>query len=332
MDVNAYTPPYTMTETITKLTIEIGEKVGAITAWQHMNTNPRLRRDNRIRTIHASLAIENNSLTLDQVTDIINNKRILGAPIEICEVRNAYEAYEKLLSFNPYSVNDLLKAHSILMSDLIKEAGRFRSSDAGVFRGEQVIHMAPPAHMVPQHITNLLHWAETAKTHPLIKSCVFHYEFEFIHPFADGNGRMGRMWNTLLLYQWKPLFAWIPVETVIQERQDAYYNALGEADRIRKATPFVEFMLQAILDTLIEIDSNQIPSKKYSPHIQLFLDILGNEQLSAGEIMMRMGLRNRAAFRKTYLQPALNTQLIEMTLPDKPNSKNQKYRRLRPGQ
>lgn len=332
MTENAYTPPYTMTETITNLIVEIGEKVGSITAWQHMNTNPRLRRDSRIRTIHASLAIENNSLSLDQMTDIIDGKRVLGAPGEIREVKNAYEAYERLLSFNPYSVDDLLKVHGILMADLVKEAGRFRSGGVGVFKGEQIVHMAPPADMVLQHIANLLHWTETAKAHPLIKGCVFHYEFEFIHPFADGNGRMGRMWNTLLLYQWKPIFAWIPVETVIREKQDVYYDALSEADRIANATPFVEFLLQAILDTLIEIERDQIPTGKVSLHIQLFLDKLGNDELSAGEIMARMGLKNRPAFRKTYLQPALNSQLIEMTLPDKPNSKNQKYRKRRPEQ
>ncbi len=324
---NTYMPPYTMTEIITNLIVEIGEKVGVITAWQHMNTNPKLRRDSRIRTIHASLAIENNSLSLDQVTDIIDGKRVLGAPGEIREVKNAYEVYERLLSFKPYSVDDLLKAHGILMNDLVKEAGRFRSGGVGVFKGEKVIHMAPPVDLVPQHIANLLYWTETTKTHPLIKSCIFHYEFEFIHPFADGNGRMGRMWNTLLLYQWKPIFAWIPVETVIQERQDTYYDALSEADRIANATPFIEFLLQAILDTLIEIEGDQIPTERINPYIRLFLDKLGNDELSAGEIMKRMGLKNRPAFRKTYLQPALNSQLIEMTLPDKPNSKNQKYRK-----
>ncbi|MEA4964149.1 Fic family protein [Lutispora sp.] len=222
-----------------------------------------------------------------------------------------------------HSVNDLLKAHGILMNDLVKEAGRFRSGGVGVFKGEKVIHMAPPVDLVSQHIANLLRWTETTKVHSLIKSCVFHYEFEFIHPFADGNGRMGRMWNTLLLYQWKPIFAWIPVETVIQERQDVYYAALSEADRIANATPFIEFLLQAILDTLIEIEGDQMPTERINPYIQLFLDKLGNDELSAGEIMKRMGLKNRPAIRKTYLQPALNSQLIEMTLPNKPNSKNQ---------
>lgn len=332
MITNKYKPPYTMTETITNLIVEIGEKIGAITVWQHMHTNPKLRRDSRIRTIQASLAIENNSLSLDQVTDIIAGKRVLGSPGEIREVKNAYEAYERLLSFNPYSVDDLLKAHGILMNALVKEAGRFRSGGVGAFKGEKIIHMAPPADLVPQQIADLLNWTETTKTHPLVKSCVFHYKFEFIHPFADGNGRMERMWNTLLLYQWKTIFAWIPVETVIQERQDAYYNALGEADRIANATPFIEFFLQAILDILIEIEGDQISTVKINPYVQLFLDKLGDEELSAGEIMKCMGLKNRPSFRKTYLQPALNSQLIEMTLPDKPNSKNQKYRKSKPEQ
>ncbi len=232
-----YIPPYSVTETITNLIVEIGEAVGSLTAWQHMEKNPRLRRDNRIRTIHASLAIENNSLSLDQVTDIINGKRVLGEPSEIREVKNAYEAYNHLLAFNPYSIEDLLKAHKILMADLVKQAGQFRSGGVGIFRGTQVVHMAPPAEMVYSHISNLLQWAESSKEHPLIKSCVFHYEFEYIHPFLDGNGRMGRMWNTLLLYQWKPIFAWIPVESIIRERQADYYDALGQADSRARRSP-----------------------------------------------------------------------------------------------
>lgn len=327
MKSNTYAPPYSMTETITNLMIEIGEKVGSITAWQHMNSNPKLRRDNQIRSIHASLAIENNSLSLDQVTDIIDGKRILGPPGEIREIKNAYEAYERLLSFDPYSTEDLLKAHCIMMSDLVKEAGWFRSGNVGVFQEERLVHIAPPADLVPQHIANLLHWTEHAEAHPLVKSCVFHYEFEFIHPFEDGNGRMGRLWNTLLLYQWKTIFAWIPVETVIRERQDDYYRALGESDRASSATPFVEFLLQAILDSLVEIERDQIPIRQTSPHMRAFLEKLGNDELSTSELMERMGLVNRPAFRKTYLLPALNSQLIKMTIPDMPNSKNQKYRK-----
>ena len=327
MSDNAYTPPFSVTETIINLVAEISEKIGSITAWQHMSINPRLRRDSRIRTIHGTLAIENNTLSLSQVTDVINGKRVLGAPEEIREVKNAYEAYERLLSFDPYSVDDLLKGHAILMDGLVKETGRFRSGGVGVFKGSQVIHMAPPADIVPEHIGNLLAWVKYTDVHPLIKSCVFHYEFEFIHPFADGNGRMGRMWNTLLLDRWKPVFAWIPVEAIIRERQSEYYEALSAADQAADATPFIEFLLRAILDTLVLIEKDQKPAPAVPPKLQLLLDKLGNETLPAAEIMRRMGLRNRPAFVNGYLHPALEQGLIEMTLPDKPSSKNQKYRR-----
>lgn len=327
MSGSTYTPPFSVTETIINLVAEISEKIGSITAWQHMSINPRLRRDSRIRTIHGTLAIENNTLSLSQVTDVINGKRVFGAPEEIREVKNAYEAYDRLLSFDPYSIDDLLKGHAILMDGLVKETGRFRSGGVGVFKGSQVIHMAPPADIVPEHIRNLLAWVKFTDVHPLIKSCVFHYEFEFIHPFADGNGRMGRMWNTLLLYRWKPVFAWIPVEAIIRERQSEYYEALSAADQAADATPFIEFLLRAILDTLVLIEKDQKPAPAVPPKLQLLLDKLGNEILPAAEIMRRMGLRNRPAFVSGYLHPALEQGLIEMTLPDKPSSKNQKYRR-----
>ncbi|MEG2843336.1 MAG: Fic family protein [Ruthenibacterium sp.] len=327
MVADNYTPPYSMTDTMMNLVAEISEKIGAVSVWQHMNATPQLRKTNQIRSIHASLAIENNSLSLSQMTDVINGKHILGAPADIREVKNAYEAYERLLSFDPYSVDDLLCAHAILMADLVKESGLFRSGGVGVFNGDKLIHMAPPANIIAENIANLLYWAKTTKAHPLVKSCVFHYEFEFIHPFADGNGRMGRMWNTLLLYQWNPIFAWIPVETVVQKRQQTYYDALGKSGQTADATPFVEFMLQAIHDTLCEIEKDQIPNQNISPQMRLFLEKLGNESLAANEIMHRMGLKNRPAFRKTYLAPALKNAFIEMTLPNKPSSKNQKYRR-----
>ena len=327
MQDNAYSPPFTVTDTAVSLIAETSERVGAITAWQHMSSNPRLRRDNRIRTIHGTLAIENNTLSLQQMTDVINNKRVLGAPEEIREVKNAYEAYEQLLSFDPYSVHDLKKGHAILMNGLVKEAGRFRSGGVGVFKGSQVVHMPPPAGIVPEHMENLLHWLQNTDTHPLIASSVFHYEFEFIHPFADGNGRMGRMWNTLLLYRWKPVFAWIPVEAIIRERQGEYYAALHSADQAADATPFVEFLLQAILDTLLLIEKDQKSAPVIEPKLQLLLDKLGSDALPTTELMRRMGLRNRPAFVNGYLHPAMEQGLIEMTLPDKPSSKNQRYRR-----
>lgn len=322
-----YTPPFTMTDRIVEKISEISELVGRITAWQDMNANPKLRRENRIKTIHSSLAIENNSLSLDQVTAIINGKRILGEPREIQEVKNAFEAYERLLSFDPYSAKDLLTAHHTLMNELVREAGMFRSGGVGVYKGEQLVHMAPPANMVQELVGNLLTWVKTSKVHPLVKSCVFHYEFEFIHPFADGNGRMGRMWNTLLLYKWKPIFAWLPIETLIRERQDAYYDALGKADKAADATLFVEFLLSVIYDTLHEISQSQQGEQDVSPSVKLLMEKLDGDTLSAQQIMDRLGLKNRASFRKLYLVPALEHDLIEMEYPDKPNSSKQRYRK-----
>ncbi len=322
-----YKPPFSITEPMIHLVAEISEKIGSITAWQHMNSNPQLRRDSRIRTIHATLAIENNTLSIEQVTDVINGKHVLGAPREIREVKNAYAAYEQLLTLNPCSAGDLLKGHAILMAGLVEDAGHFRSGSVGVFKGNRVVHIAPPADLVQEQINGLLQWIETTDSHPLIKSSVFHYEFEFIHPFADGNGRMGRMWNTLLLAQWKPVFAWIPIETIIRERQESYYSALAAADASGAATPFIEFLLQAILDTLKIIEQDQRPTQPIEPKLRLLLDKMGNEALSGAEIMRRMGLKNRPSFLTGYLHPALEQGLIEMTLPDKPSSKNQTYRR-----
>ena len=329
MDTNKYAPPFHMTDAIIAKISEISELVGSITAWQDMHTNLKLRRENRIKTIYSSLAIENNTLSLDQVTAIVNGKRVLGTPKEIQEVKNAFDAYEQLLSFNPYYVGDLLKAHRTLMNELVREAGMFRSGGVGVFNGDQLIHMAPPANLVPELMNNLLTWAENSKVHPLVKSCAFHYEFEFIHPFADGNGRMGRMWNTLLLYQWKPIFAWLPIETLIRERQQAYYAALAQADQTADATPFVEFLLTVIYDTLREIAETQNGNthEGVGVPVTLLLEKLGEDTLSAQQIMERLGLKSRASFRKVYLVPALEQKLIESEFPDKPNSSTKRYRR-----
>ena len=386
-----YNPPYTITNKIVDLIAGISELIGHITVTSGLNNNPKLRRANRIKTIQASLAIENNTLTVEQITALLNGKRILGTPAEIKEVKNAYEVYEQLLTFNPYSVSDLLKAHGILMADLVKNAGYFRTGGVGVFKGRQVVHMAPPAEFVPEHIGNLINWYQKSTAHPLIKSAVFHYEFEFIHPFADGNGRMGRLWHTLLLAEWKEILAWIPVETLVKERQEEYYDALGKADKEADSTVFVEFMLTALRDALKEIpptdqdgdqetdqesdqdsvlDSEQVcdqvkdkesdqDNRKFielgekerkiiekaskeavailrnlfsettTDKVNKLLYVLSDETLSASELMARLHLKHRPTFRKNYLKPALAKGLIEMTVPDKPNSKNQKYRKTK---
>ena len=330
-----YKPPFHMTDKMTSLIAEISEQVGRINVLQEGTVSPHLRRENRIRTIHSSLAIEHNSLSLEQVTAILDGKRVLGNPNEIKEVQNAYEAYELMLRLNPASVDDLLKAHKLMMNGLVTENGKFRSGGVGVFDGEVLIHMAPPAEFVPEHIKNLFSWYQQSELHPLIKSAVFHYEFEFIHPFADGNGRMGRMWHSLLLGKWKDLFFWLPIEELIQSRQKEYYDALGAADRQADSAGFVELMLEIIRDSLKEVtvvgrsadqDGDQVTDQDKTPTARL-LSVLGDDTLSATEIMERLGLSHRPTFRKNYLNPALEQGLIERTIPDKPNSRNQKYRR-----
>ena len=250
-----YNPPFQVTEMITNLTIEIGQYVGSIT--EKIHPNPVLRRENRIRSIHSSLAIEQNTLTLEQVTDVIDGKRVLGPPQDIREVKNAYEVYDVVASFDPYSVKDLLHAHRIMMNGLVKEAGVFRSGNVGVYAGTQLIHAGTPAKYVPELMEQLFSWLKKSKYHPLIKSCVFHYEFEFIHPFADGNGRMGRLWQSLILQKWQPIFAWLPIETLVHENQEEYYRVLQLADNAGESTVFVEFLLRMIRDALKEMSKTQ---------------------------------------------------------------------------
>lgn len=332
-----YKPPFHMTDKMISLIAEISEQVGRITVLQEGTIGPHLRRENRIRTIHSSLAIEHNSLSLEQVTAILDGKRVLGNPNEIKEVQNAYDAYELMLRLNPASVDDLLKAHKLMMNGLVSENGKFRFGGVGVFDGEVLIHMAPPAEFVPEHIHNLFAWYQQSELHPLIKSAVFHYEFEFIHPFADGNGRMGRMWHSLLLGKWKDLFFWLPIEELIQSRQKEYYDALGAADKQADSAGFVELMLEIIRDSLTEVTvadrstdqhSDQVNDQDKIPTERL-LSVLGDKTLSATELMDRLGLSHKPNFRKNYLNPALEQNLIERTVPDKPNSRNQKYKKCK---
>lgn len=248
-----YTPPFEITSKIIELISNISEKIGEISSIQNNSHYIQLRKENRIQTIHSSLAIENNSLSLEQITAIIDGKRVLGNPNEIQEVKNSIQAYDLLLTLNPYNEKDLLKAHKLMMQDLVENSGKYRTDGVGIFDGEHVVHVAPPAKRVPELMADLFEWLKTSDVHPLIKSCVFHYEFEFIHPFQDGNGRIGRLWQTVILKEWKEVFAWIPVETLIKENQKEYYNALGVSDKSANSTKFIEFMLSIILTTIEEI-------------------------------------------------------------------------------
>ena len=328
-----------MTDEIIMLLAEISEQVGRISVL-HGTVNPHLRRANRMRTIHSSLAIEQNTLSLEQVTAILDGKRVLGNPNEIREVRNAYEAYEMMLHLDPFSVQDLLAAHGRMMEGLVFGSGRFRTGGVGIFAGKKLVHMAPPAQLVPEHIQSLLDWYRQTELPPLIKSAVFHYEFEFIHPFADGNGRIGRMWHTLLLGQWKELFFWLPVEDLIRVRQKEYYDALGAADAEADSAGFVQLMLMLIRDALADMDvlnrtSDQVGDQvgdqadRHNEAMRRLLYALGNETLSATELMARLGLSHRPSFRRSYLNPALAAGLIERTIPEKPKSSKQRYRRSR---
>ena len=252
-----YQPPFRMTEEITNLIVEIGQYVGSITTYESMHRNPVLRRENRIKSIYSSLAIEQNTLSLDQVSDVINGKRVLGPPEDIREVKNAYEAYERVSELDPYSVKNLLYAHKLMTEGLVKEAARFRSGNVDVYAGDRLIHAGTPARYVPELVSQLMTWLKESKYHPLVKSCIFHYEFEFIHPFADGNGRTGRLWQSLILRKWNELFAWLPVETLVHENQEEYYRVLQKADNAGDSTEFVEFMLGMIRNALKELRDNQ---------------------------------------------------------------------------
>ena len=277
-----YQPPFEITSKIIELISNISEKIGEINSLQNSPQQIRLRKENRIKTIHSSLAIENNSLSIEQITAIIDGKRVLGNPNEIKEVKNSIQAYDLLLSLNPYNEKDLLKAHELMMQDLVDRNGKYRTDGVGIFDGEKVVHLAPPADRVPELMFDLFEWLKTSDVHPLIKSCVFHYEFEFIHPFQDGNGRMGRLWQTVILKDWKEVFAWLPVETLIKENQKEYYNALGVSDSAADSTKFIEFMLTLILNTIEEIivTENKVTQKvtqKVTVNQQKILDVIKNK-------------------------------------------------------
>ena len=324
---DAYIPPFTMTEEITNLVIEIAEHTGAMTVSEQLSKNPKLRRDNRIKSIHSSLAIEQNTLTEEQVSDVIDGKRVLGPPQDIREVLNAYEAYEIMTKLNPYSVKDLLKAHKIMMEGLVKEAGVFRSKGVGVYAGDQLIHAGTPANYVPDLVGQLFDWLKKSKLHPLVKGCIFHYEFEFIHPFADGNGRTARLWQNIILYNWKELFEYLPIESQIKKYQEEYYSSIANCDHNGNSTEFIEFMLKMIDETLEDLmESTSVQANHVSSYVNKLLDVMeSGVAMTTFELMEKLNMKSRISFRDNYLSPALENGLIKMTNPDKPTSKNQMY-------
>ena len=323
-----YEPPFTITNRIVSYVASISEKIGRITLLSDMEAKPHLRKNNRIKSIHSSLKIEANSLSLNQVRDVINGKLVLGEQKEIQEVKNAYDAYEKILELDPYSIDDLKKFHGIMTRYIVEESGDFRRGEEGVFNGEQCIFMAPPAQYVPQLMNELFGWMREAQTkvHPLVLSSVFHYEFVFIHPFSDGNGRMARLWHTAILSKWKPIFEYIPIESQVEKFQEDYYDAIARCHVEGESTFFIEFMLSQIdkiLDELsvqISDDYQQIPES-----VQKLLAVMEYDISYTGNALMeKLGLKSREGFRRNYLRPAMEMHLIHMTIPDKPNSRNQR--------
>ena len=324
-----YSPPFSIKNRMLSLVAEIAEKTGRITSYRSFETKPYLRRNNRIRSIHSSLAIEANSLSLDEVRSVIDGKSVIGPEKEIQEVKDAYRAYDMLGAFDPYSLRDLQKLHGIMTYHTVQESGIFRTHNEGVFDGDRCIFMAPPPEFVPEQMQSLFAWmrAEKDTVHPLILSSVFHYEFVFIHPFSDGNGRMARLWQTALLSEWNPVFRYLPLESQIHNYQDDYYAAIAACHTAGHSDAFIAFMLEMINHTL-DWALEQITEKDaYLPEaVQKLLDVMEFDMpYTAGQLMSRLNLKSKASFRAHYLSPALEKGLIVMGIPDKPTSRNQTY-------
>lgn len=322
-----YIPPYDITEEMLELTSEIMENLGKLSNVNDLEKLPRLRRVNRIKSIQSSLAIENNTLSLEQVTDVIEGKHVLGPQDDILAVKNAFEVYKILPELDPFSLNDLKKAHGIMMNGLLDGAGALRTKSVGVISETgKVIHVASPHNMVSVLMAQFFDWLRISKTHMLIRSSVFHYEFEFIHPFADGNGRMGRFWQTALLASWKPIFEWIPIDSIIKDNQEEYYRAIGLSTAEGKSNRFILFMLSVIKKVIEDIvNDSRSHYNHISSQVGALLAVIESYPMTALELMEKLGLKSRVSFRKNYLQPALEAGLIGMTEPDKPTSRNQRY-------
>ena len=312
--MNDLFPKFVITPVMVSLVAAICERLGRLHGT--FRRDLRLRRISRIRTIQASLQIEGNVLTVEQVTAVLDGKNVLAPARDVQEIRNALAAYDKLDTWKAASVADLLDAHKTLMTGLVDRPGEFRSGSVGIQGGQEILHIAPPAHLVPGLVTALFDYLYSEEMHPLLKSSIFHYEFEFIHPFVDGNGRLGRLWQTLMLQNFNPIFAYIPIENMIRNRQTEYYQALNLANASANSACFVEFILQTIFDT------NQVTHQ-----VKLLLKCLRNgSELSSSELLSKLKLKDRVNLRKNYLVPALKAGLIEYTVPESPTSRNQKYR------
>ena len=328
--MNNYIPPFTITNNILERISSIMKKIGKIDNYKDLNKMPVIRRNNRIKSIHSSLAIEANSLSLNEVKDIIDGKLVVGPQKEIQEVKNAYKAYEMMKESNPYSIYDLLKIHGVMTFLTVEESGVFRKGGEGVFdENGNCIFIAPKPEYVESLMNDLFNWMKESKDeiHPLILSSIFHYEFVFIHPFSDGNGRIARLWQNVILSKWKEIFEYVPIESQIKKYQEEYYKAINNCNKTGNSNEFIEFMLEMIdkeLDNLLESTEKEITH--ISGYVTKLLEVMDyNIPMSSFEIMEKLGLKSKDSFRDNYLNPALESGLIKMTLPNKPTSKNQMY-------
>lgn len=290
-----YTPSFTISSKAVNIVAEISALIERYDIIIEQNENLMLRKANRIKTIHSSLAIEGNNLSEREVIDIINGKEVVAPLKEIQEVKNAISTYNLYETLNPFSVDDLLKAHGVMMQTLSPDAGRFRRGGVGVFEGENLIHMAPPADRVPYLIKELFEWLKNSDDHILIKSCVFHYEFEFIHPFSDGNGRIGRLWQSLILGKLHPLFEYLPIENMIYKNQQTYYDAIAKSSAINDSGVFIDFMLQEILNSL----KNRYNTKSETKEIEeKILDLISSDiYITAKKISENLSISQRQVER-----------------------------------
>ncbi|MBQ6863003.1 MAG: Fic family protein [Clostridia bacterium] len=324
-----YVPPYQITDKILTLVALISEKIGSISQRSNLDAKPHLRKNNKIKSIHSSLAIEANSLTLGEVKDVINGKTVLGAEKEIQEVKNAYAAYDEIANLDVYSLQELQRLHGIMTKYLTDVSGSFRLGEEGVFSDGKCIFMAPPAKLVPSLMEDLFAWMQRSQgiVHPLILAAVFHYEFVFIHPFTDGNGRMARLWHTAILAKWQPIFEFIPIESQIEKFQNGYYDAIAKCHTHGNSTVFIEFMLEQINTVLDEISiAVTAPGSNVSEYVSRLLSVMEYDTpYSSNELLSLLGLKSKEALRKNYLNPAIRDNLICMTEPDKPKSRNQRY-------
>ena len=325
-----YIPPFTITNAMLDRTSSIMKKVGKLENYKDLNKMPVLRRNNRIKSIHSSLAIEANSLSFEQVKDIIDGKVVIGPKNEIQEVQNAYNAYLKIKEVNPFSINDLKRMHGLLTYLTVEDSGNFRKGGEGVFDEEgNCIFVCPPPEQVDGLMEQLFNWMKSKKEeiHPLILSSIFHYEFVFIHPFRDGNGRTARLWQNVILSNWEPLFEYVPIESEIKKYQEDYYKAIQNCNNKGESTEFIEFILKMIdevLDGLIEGVNTQI--NHISSYVKKILDVMEpGVNYTTAELMELLDMKSRISFRENYLLPAIENGLIKMAFPDTPTSKNQTY-------